>query len=94
MRVSKAIVEESVNRVQKIAQLESIYEEMDKMFKEIAEENPYVAHFIGLALKSWEKRSPQSLREQLTLLGFHLMTLVDMYRRQEEVDKLEEQLGK
>lgn len=55
----------------------------------------YTAYFITGVLSSWRKSSYNlSLRQQIVLLSVHLITLVDMFRRQGEVDRLEEQFGK
>lgn len=59
------------------------------------DEEDYTAYFITGVLSSWRKSSYNlSLRQQVTLLSVHLITLEDMFRRQREVDRLEEQFGK
>lgn len=59
------------------------------------DEEDYTAYFITGVLSSWRKSSYNlSLRQQIVLLSIHLITLEDMFRRQEEVGRLEEQLGK
>ncbi|GAI23957.1 unnamed protein product, partial [marine sediment metagenome] len=59
------------------------------------DEEDYTAYFITGVLSSWKKSSYNlSLRQQIVLLSVHLLTLVDMFRRQREVDRLEEQFGK
>ena len=59
------------------------------------DEEDYTAYFITGVLSSWRRSSYNlSLRQQIVLLSVHFITLVDMFRRQGEVDRLEEQFGK
>ncbi len=51
-------------------------------------ENPEVAKFIKAALEDWMENPPRTLGDQLAVLLINLLTLVEAFRRQEEVDRL------
>ena len=58
------------------------------------EKEDYVPYFITGVISSWRKKPPANLRHQVVFLTVHLLTLVDMFQRQKEVNGLEEKFGK
>ena len=91
MKISGEIVKEALR---KIDEAKSAAGYVHESFDQIDKENPHVAEFISMVLETWKECPPPSLKEQLEILLTDLVVLVDMFRRQEEVDGLERQFGK
>lgn len=90
MKISKEIVQETLKTIEE-ARL--IAEPLMTAFQKIQEENPHIGEFINATLETWKEKPPSTLNDQLSVLFTNLVALVDMFRRQEEVDKPERQLG-
>lgn len=86
MRISKEIV---IEALEKIERAESARELLMETFQKICEENPYLGDFIDATQEVWKEAPPKTLDEQLSLLFTDLVVLVNMFQRQEEVDRLE-----
>jgi len=91
MSISKGIVKETLERIEGA---ELVAEPLMEAFQKIREENPHLAEFIDAVLESWKEDPPSTLNDQLSVLFVDLMVLADMFRRQEEVDKLDRQFGR
>ena len=64
-----------------------------EIFLLIKEENPHLAEFLEKSAEAWQEVSPRTFQEQLQFLFTYLVLLADMFRRQEEVERLKKQLG-
>jgi len=88
MKISKEIVEEALRRLEESPMI-FVLEKLEKM----RSENPHLAEFLEAVFESWKEDPPPDLERQSAVLLTDLVVLADMFRRQEEVDKLEKQFG-
>lgn len=90
MMVSKAVVREILKRLD---EAELATEPLMESFQKIREENLHIGEFIDAALDTRKENPPPTLEDQLAVLFNDFVALGEMFRKQEEIDKLEEQFG-
>ena len=88
MKISKEIIREALKKLEEEPLTFTL-----KKLEEIRSENPHLAEFIEAAWESYKENKPPTVEKQAAVLLSDLILLADIFRRQEEVEKLEEKFG-
>jgi len=99
MKISKEIRDEALRKIEEVAEKTHLPGEFSlrlvlEVFRPAAEENTEIAEFIDKALETYCEIPVEDPDARRIFFAACLFALADMFRRQAEVNRLEEQFGK